>query len=106
MSFVLLLDPDPHHAAAVVGALRVISCKTLVASDLRNAIHLLSTQAVECVVMASVADGVWHHEVDAISHAAHELPDPPDIICLLRGPYRGPNDRVYAARKGVVLIHE
>ena len=106
MSIVLLVDPNPHHAAAVVGALRGISCKIIVIPDRPNAIHLMRVHAVECVVMASASDVDWHQETDILLQAAHELPNPPDIICLLRGPYQGPNDRVYATRKGFVLIHE
>jgi hypothetical protein len=30
----------------------------------------------------------------------------PPIICLMRGPYRGPNERVYAARKGFKVVYE
>ena len=106
MNRILLLDPDPHHAAAVVGALRGIPCKAIVVPDLRNAIQLMRVRAVECVVVVSHLESDWRIQVDAIQLAAREQPDAPDIICLLRGPYQGPTDRVYAARKGFVLIHE
>lgn len=106
MNRILLLDHDPHHAAAVVAALRSVPCRTIVVPDLNGAIHLLHVQPVECAIITCASDTAWHHEIDVILQAARELPDPPDIICLLRGPYRGPSDRVYAARKGFVLIHE
>ena len=106
MNQILLLDPDPHHAAAVMAALRGIPCRVLVVPDLCNAIHLVRVQTVECVVVVSSPDTDWQTLVDAIQLTARGLPDQPDIICLLRGPYRGSNDRVYAARKGFVLLHE
>ena len=106
MNRILLLDPDPHHAAGVVGALRGIPCKAIVVPDLRNAIQLMRVQAVECVVVVSHPESDWRSLVDAIQLATRELTEPSDIICLLRGPYHGPTDRVYAARKGFVLLHE
>ena len=106
LNCILLLDHDPHHAAAVMAALPNVPCRTIVAPDLNGALHLLHVQPVECAIITCVSDIAWHHQIDFILQAARELPDPPDIICLLRGPYRGPSDRVYAARKGFVLIHE
>jgi len=106
MNRILLLDPDPYHAAAVVGALRGIPCKAIVVPDLRNAIQLMRVQVVECVVVVSHPKSDWQIQVDAIRLVARDQPDPPDTICLLRGPYQGPTDRVYAARKGFVLLHE
>lgn len=102
----LLFDPDSNHAAAVMAALRGIPCRVLVVPDLRNAVHLMRVQAFECVVVVSHPEDDWHTLMDAVQLAARALPDPPDVICLLRGPYRGSNDRVYAARKGFVLLHE
>jgi hypothetical protein len=106
MNCILLFDPDLHYAAAVMTALRGIPCRVLVSPDLRNAIHLMHVQALECVVVVSPPEADWRTLVDAVQLAAREVPEPPDVICLLRGPYRGSNDRVYAARKGFVLLHE
>jgi len=106
MNYILLFDPDSHHAAAVMAALRGIPCRVLVVPGLQNAIQLMRVQAVECVVVVSHPEADWQALMDSVQIAARAQFDPPDLLCLLRGPYRGSNDRVYAARKGFVLVHE
>jgi hypothetical protein len=106
MGRVLLLDADGRHAKQVEGALRAISCQTTISADLQSSISLLQRQQFDAVVVVSNPGMDWDIRVEFIRHAALRLPEPPLIVCLLRGLYRGPNERVYAARKGFKVVYE
>jgi hypothetical protein len=107
MGLVLLLDSDAEHANEIASVLRTISCQTVICSTLQTASLLLQTRAFESVVVSTRAlDSDWRGLVDIIRNVASHLPEPPQIVCLLRGPYRGPAVRVYAARKGFKVIYE
>jgi hypothetical protein len=60
----------------------------------------------EVIVVVTTPGPNWHSVVEAIRHEINDSPDPPQIVCLLLGPYRGPAERVYAARKGFKVIYE
>jgi hypothetical protein len=106
MSRVLLSDPDSQHAREIASTLRTLSCQTTTCSDLPTALLLLETEYFEVVLVVASCKTGWELTVDAIRQAAWNLSDPPQVICLLRGPYRGPSERVYAARKGFKVVYE
>jgi hypothetical protein len=106
MQQVLLLDFDVRHAEHVVKALATIFCQTVVRADLESALGLLHEQKVEVVIVAPAPGEDWIGVVEAIRHEARQMDSPLHIVCLLPGPYRGPNERVYAARKGFTVIYE
>jgi len=106
MGRILLLDADGHHAKQVEWALKDISCQTTTCTDLQSAIYLIQKQLFDAVVVVSKPGMDWDIRVEFIRHAAFQMPERPHIVCLLRGPYSGPNERVYAARKGFKVIYE
>jgi hypothetical protein len=58
------------------------------------------------VVIVTTPGPNWNVGVEAIRHATNHMPEMPQIVCLLRGPYRGPAEKVYAAMKGFKVIYE
>ena len=106
MGLILLLDADTEHANEIASALRNVSCQTVICSTLQTASSLLQTRTVESVVISTVLDSDWTRLADIIRAVVFHLPEPPQIVCLLRGTYRGPAERVYAARKGFKVIYE
>jgi hypothetical protein len=48
----------------------------------------------------------WDIRVEFVRHLALRMSEPPQIVCLLRGAYRSPNERVYAARRGFKVVYE
>ena len=106
MSRVLLLDPDGDHAKQIEWVLRGISCQTTACTDVQGALSLLQRRQFDVVLVVSVPGVDWDLRVDFIRRAVIRLPDSPQIVCLLRGPYRNPAERVYAARKGFKVVYE
>jgi DNA-binding NtrC family response regulator len=106
MGRVLLLDADQDHATAIAWALRNISCQTTTSSNLRSVLSFLQTQKFEVVVVVTTPGPNWNVAVETILYATTHMTELPQVVCMLRGPYRGPNERVYAARKGFRVIYE
>jgi ActR/RegA family two-component response regulator len=106
MDRVLLLDRDEEHAAGVAEVLQTVSCYITICSELKDTISLLHSQAFAVVVVVTRANADWSGLIESVRHAALPLPDPPQIVCLIRGPYRGPDEKVYAARRGFTVIYE
>ena len=106
MSRVLLLDADEHHAKQIEWALRSISCQTTTCAETESAISLLHRQRCDVIVVVCRPGMDWDIRIEFIRHAVIQLPEPPRIVCLMRGPYRGPNERVYAARRGFKVVYE
>jgi len=106
MRHALLLDDDGHHAKQVEWALSCISCQATACADLQSAITLLQKQPFDAVIIVANPGMDWDLRVEFIRRFAFQLQEPPQIVCLLRGPYRGPNERVYASRKGFKVVYE
>lgn len=106
MEQILLIDPDPEHACAVARALEMLRCKIAICPDHESAASLISVQAFAVIVAAVTPSPGWDGLVDAVRHVALQLPQSPQIVCLLRSPYRGPSERVYAARRGFRVVYE
>ena len=106
MEQILLIDPDPEHACAAASALKTLRCEVAICPNPRTAAALIARRAFAVIVAAVPPKAGWDSFVDTVRHVALQLPQPPEIICLLRGPYCGPSERVYAARKGFKVIYE
>jgi DNA-binding NtrC family response regulator len=106
MGRVLLLDADQNHATAIAWALRSISCQTTTSSNLQSVLSFLEMQKFDVVVVVTTPGPNWNVAVEAIRYATNHMTELPQIVCMLRGPYRGPAERVYAARKGFKVIYE
>ena len=106
MEQVLLVDSDSEHARAMASALRSISCQATICAGVKSAMALMRRCGFAAIVVVAVPGASWTDPIEAIRHVAFQAIEPPQIICLLRGPYRGPTERVYAARKGFKVIYE
>lgn len=106
MGRILLFDPDAEHARQVAAALRCISTQTMICADIQSAVSLLNARVFDVALVVALPGLDWDLPVEFIRHSALRCAEPPQIVCLLRGPYRGPNVRVYAARKGFKVVYE
>jgi hypothetical protein len=106
MEQILLFDADAEHARQIVAALGSISCRATICVDIQSAVSLLERQLFDVVLVVTVPRLDWDISVEFVRHSVLRLAEPPRIICLLRGPYCGPNARVYAARKGFRVVYE
>lgn len=106
MARLLLLDADGHHARQVQSALRRLSSQTTICTDLQSVIYSIQRQRFDLIIVVADPGLDWDIGVEFVRHSAFRMPDPPQIVCLLRGPYQGPNQRVYAARRGFKVVYE
>lgn len=106
MNRILLLDADDAHARGIAWALRAISCRTMVCSNLETAVSILQIQTFDAVVVVTSPGRDWEVRVDVIRQATFNTTEQPPVLCLMRGPYRGPAERVYATRTGFTVIYD
>jgi len=106
MGQILLFDPDAEHARQIAAAFRCISTQTVICADTQTAASLIDARAFDVAVVVALPGLDWDLPVEFIRHSALRRAEPPQIVCLLRGPYRGPSVRVYAARKGFKVVYE
>lgn len=106
MEQILLLDTDAEHARQIAAVLGCIPCQTTICVDAQTAVTLLKKRTFDVVLVVAVPKLDWDVQVEFVRHAALQVPEPPQIVCLLRGPYRGPAERVYGARKGFKVMYE
>jgi hypothetical protein len=105
MARVLLLDPDPVHAAELKTALRALTGDTTVCGRLEEVSRLLR-ERTEVLIAVSEGGELWKAEAKRLRQLTDKVAGTIQIICLLRGPYRGPGDRLHGARHGIRVIHE
>jgi DNA-binding NtrC family response regulator len=106
MEQILVVDPDTIHSFAVAEALRRVSRSILTCTRVEDAIVVMEREALAVIVVVADIRVNWYADLDAIRHVALGQSNPPRIVCLLRGPYCGPSDKVYGARKGFTVIYE
>jgi len=106
MEQILVIDRDPIHRSALTEALGRYSRSTLACVCLEEALSAIERQAFTLIIVVAHARVDWYADVDIIRHAALRQLHPPQIVCLLRGPYRGPTEQVYAARRGFRVVYE
>jgi len=64
------------------------------------------TQLVDLVVMVSASTTGWKAEAELFRDLVRQLPNSPQILCVLRKPYNGPSDRLDGDRLGITVIYE
>lgn len=106
MHHVLLLDPDVVHARQVASALESICCQTTMVAAQDFSAAFISEGKFDAVVVVSFGGSGWYGFMEAVRRAALQTICPPEIIALLRTPYRDPAEKVFAARKGFKVVYE
>jgi ActR/RegA family two-component response regulator len=103
---ILILDPDHEHAAALGRALIALSCRTILCRGRQEALDILRRRVVDVVVLVAKVTDEWKTCMEALSAAARQCVNPPGMACILRGPYGGPSEKLYGARRGIRVIYE
>jgi DNA-binding response OmpR family regulator len=103
---VLILDADPIHAADLEDALDTVNCKVLVCAEQGAALNAIRTEFVDLVVMVPLSPMRWRRDAKSLCDAMSQLEEWPRIICVLRGPYRGPAERLYGDRLNIKVMYE
>lgn len=106
MGRVMIVDADAVHVAAMEEALLAVNCKVVVCAELPAAVETLRTEPVDVVVMVHSSRAPWKKDVESLSKAVRQLEEQPHVLCILRGPYRGPSDRLYGDQLNVRVLHE
>ncbi len=106
MDTILILDPDPEHAAALGRALMALSCRAILCRGRREALDILRRRVVDIVVLVAKVTDEWKACMEALSGVATQCTNPPGITCIIRGPYGGPSEKLYGARRGIRVIYE
>jgi len=106
MQITILFDPDHAHAERVVHALRAILCQTIVCTDIPDTIHALNANPVDVLIVVPSPMDEWTRVVERIRSTVNTMRETPQIVCLLRRNRGIPEERVYASRKGFVVIYE
>ena len=106
MGHVLILDSDSAHAAELARRLQAASCRTTVCSERQQACDILRKQQVDIAILVSDSTTDWKSSAKWLRYAVNHLQDTPQFVCVLRGPYLGPRERLYGTRHGVRVIYE
>lgn len=106
MPRLLLVDADAEHADSIMRALRSRLCTVSLCNSVENGTAVIAQRTFDAVIVSLFRAQGWDFLVDRIRHAALRTSQPPQVICLLRGPYRGPAEKVHAARKGFRVVYE
>jgi hypothetical protein len=77
-----------------------------VASTAPDALELLHLHQFDLLILSALSNENWHVSMDALRTSVSQLNNPPKMLCVLRGPYRGPAAEVYGARRGFRVIYE
>ena len=106
MGNILILDSGRTLAAELARGVQAISCHASLCSDKEQVIDIMGKQLVDIVILIACPEIDWKAGVEALRDALSQLQNPPQIVCILCGPYQGPSDRLYGARRGVRVIYE
>jgi DNA-binding NtrC family response regulator len=104
---VLVIDPDPIHAASLKEALERAECRVSIQRDHRTAIDALKVERVDTVVVVARSQAWWKSELRLLWAAISGSERLPEILCLLRWPSGGrPDDRLFGDQLKVRVLHE
>lgn len=106
MDTILILDPDPEHASALERTLAGLSCRPIVCRQSREALAILRHRAVDVIVLVATANDEWRTCMESLTAATRQNANPPAMACVIRGPYDGPSEKLYGARRGIRVIYE
>ncbi len=102
---VLIVDSDPIHAAELEDALQTVNCRVLVCSEQESALNAIRAEHFCLVIIVPPSPSVWRKDTGSFCDAVRRLGRMPEIVCVLRGPYKGPGERLYGDKLGVRVIH-
>ena len=106
MDKILLVDPDPNHSSDLECALRLQNCRVSVCTEQLSAIQATTIQGVDLIVSVSRSRAMWRKELESFCGALYSLERRPAILCVLRWPPDGPDDRLFGDRLHVRVLHE
>ena len=106
ISQVLIVDSDPIHAADLEDALHTVACRVLVCAGKEGALNTIRAEHVDLVIMVPPSPALWRKDADSFCGAVRQLEEQPQIVCLLRGPYKGSSERLYGDRLNIKVLYE
>jgi hypothetical protein len=105
MDRVLILDSDPIHAAELESALQGVRSVS-VFHERQDVVETVKRQAIDLLVIVPNPPIHWRTDAESIRGAINGLRNPPEVLCILRRPCKGPSDRLHADRLKVKVIYE
>ena len=106
MDHVLILDSDPEHAAELAHALHRIGLHASVSRDRQMAVEALRKERSDLAVIVFRSPSWWRNDLKSFCDAVRSVERVPEIVCVLRWPPNGPNDRLYGDQLKVGVLHE
>jgi hypothetical protein len=93
------------HAAELELALKPVRW-VAVCSERQEAIEAVKSIDIDLVVLVPDPPIHWKKDAESIRGVIGELPNPPEVLCILRRPCKGPSDRLHGDRLKVKVIYE
>ena len=106
MGSILVIDSDTQHAAELARAVQTDGHMVTVCTEVQQAVSCLKSRPVDAVVLVSNPVGDWRNNAAELRIYAFQIAEPPQIVCLLRGPHRGPAEQLYGSRRGLKVVYE
>jgi CheY-like chemotaxis protein len=106
MEQVMIVDPDPIHAAGLKEALEAADYLVSVHHDHRTAMQAVIPQGNSTVVFVSSSPSWWRNDLKALCESVANTKHAIDVVCLLRWPSIGPADRLFGDQFNVRVLHE
>jgi DNA-binding response OmpR family regulator len=106
MDRILIVDADTTHAAALADALHGVNLCVSVCRDHRTAVDALGKLGADIVVMVPRSPSWWRNDLKSFCDAIRHIASRPEIVCVLRWPPNGPNDRLFGDELNVGVLHE
>ena len=103
---VLIVDSDPIHVAELEDALHSINCRVSVCAEQEAALNTIRAEHVDLVIMVPTSPVLWRKDAECFCGAVRQLEEQPQIVCVLRGPYKGPGERLYGDRLNIKVMYE
>jgi CheY-like chemotaxis protein len=106
MEQVLIVDPDPVHAAELQRTLESEGYRTTVCADERNALELLQKDRSDLVIMVPRSPVTFGDMLASAGAAVRHLQRRPELLFVLRWTPRGPAERLMGDRSNVQVLYE
>lgn len=106
MGNVLIIDSDPKYAAKLAHALHCIGPHVSVIRDRWMVVEVLGNERADIVVIVFDSPSWWRIDLKAFCDAIRTVEHHPEIVCVLRWPQIGPDDRLYGDQLSVGVLHE
>lgn len=103
---VLIVDSDPTHAAGLENALQTVNCRVSVCTEQETALNIMRAERINIVIAVAPSAAQWRRDAHSLCDAVSQLEEQPQIVCVLRCPYRGPAERLYGDRLNIKVLYE